>query len=200
MYLKTSIVILSKKILTMINSKFSALALGYALFMLTFSCSPRLTPLSGEMIKENGWSSEDLKHVQFYLANDLILSRRLSTGESTISNGKIRIRDGQKIEQIIIKSGTPGTLLFMPKEDRMAISFDDSSNDKYLIFGASPKMRSRFVLFGKEWDAHSGKITYNGQIYDTSSESAFNALLVDLKRASKIIQQTEVAQGRKIVN
>ena len=162
------------------------------------SCSPTLTPLTKDIISENRWSESDLKKIQFYIAHDLVLTRRLSSGESTISNGKIILENGEKIEQVIIRQGTPGVLVFMPKEDRLAISFDKESNDKFLIFGPNPKARSRFVLLGKEWDVRTGKITYNNEVYETSTESAFNSLLVNLKRANKLSRSKEIAEGRKI--
>ncbi|MEO6190556.1 MAG: hypothetical protein ABIO44_09625 [Saprospiraceae bacterium] len=167
-------------------------------FICLNSCSPSLTPLTKEIISENKWNEAELKKIQFYIAKDLILTRRLSSGESNISGGKILIKDGEKIEQVVIKNGTPGVLLFMPKEDRFAICFDKESTEKFLIFGPNPKVRSRFVLMGKEWDLRSGKVSYNGKVYDTSTESAFNSLLVNLKRAKNLDQSLEVAKGRKI--
>lgn len=169
-----------------------------SLFIGIFSCSPTLTPITKEMIIENHWSEQDLKQIQFYIARDLVLTRRLNSGEASISKGKIFIKDGQKIEQIVIKNGTPGILLFIPKEDRFAICFDKESSDKFLMFGPNPKVKSRFVLLGKEWDIHSGKISYNGQIYDTSTESSFNLLLINLKRAKEFNRTTEIAKGRKV--
>lgn len=162
------------------------------------SCSPRLTYFNKEMVKEYQWSEEDLKKIQFYLSEDLVLSRRLNTGESTIQSGKIKIVNGEKIEQVIIKKGTPGLLQFMPKEERYAISFDNSSPDKYLIFGTNPKMNSRIVLMGKEWDRRSGKVTYNNSVYDISANAAFSSLLVNLKRAKKVEENTEYAKGNKL--
>lgn len=166
--------------------------------ILSYSCSPRLTYINDEMIKQNKWTEDDLKRIQFYLSDNITLTRQLSSGESTITGGKIKIKDGQKIEQIIFKKGTPGVLLFLPKENRYAISFDNSSPDKYLVFGPNPKMNSRFALMAKEWDRYMGKVTYNGQIYETSSNSAFSALMVNLKRMHDYDKNVEIAKGVKL--
>lgn len=166
--------------------------------ILSYSCSPQLTYINDEMVKQNKWTEDDLKRIQFYLSDNITLTRQLSSGESTITGGKIKIKDGQKIEQIIFKKGTPGILLFLPKENRYAISFDNSSSDKYLVFGPNPKMNSRFALMAKEWDRYMGKVTYNGQIYETSSNSAFSALMVNLKRMHDYNKNVEIAKGVKL--
>ncbi len=166
--------------------------------IISYSCSPRLTYINNDMIKQNKWSEEDLKRIQFYLSDNIILTRKLSSGESTISGGKILIKDGQKIEQVVFKKGTPGILLFIPKENRYAISFDNSSTDKYLVFGPNPKMNSRFALMAKEWDRYMGTVSYNGQTYETSSHSAFSALMVNLKRAQDYDKNVEVVKGVKL--
>lgn len=178
--------------------KLSQLQLIVSSLLFTFSCSPTLTYLNNDMIKENKWTEEDLKKIQFYLSENIVLTRSLSSGESTIESGKIKIKNGKKIEQIVFKKGTPGILMFFPKEERFAISFDNSSPDKYLVFGANPKMNSRYALLAKEWDRYSGTVTYNGQTYETSSHSAFSSLLVNLKSAKKIERSTEIAKGNKL--
>ncbi len=172
----------------------------YSLILFTsfFSCSPSLTPITSELIKDNRWNEDDLKKIQFYNSGDIILTRRLNSGESSIKGGKIIVRNGERIEEVVIKNGTPGVLLFMPKEDRYAISFDNDSNEKYLIFGPNPKMSSRIVLLGKEWDYRVGKVSYNGQIYNTTTDAAFSALLINLKKASQVTRHTEIAKGRKV--
>ncbi|NOT37080.1 MAG: hypothetical protein HOP11_06860 [Saprospiraceae bacterium] len=179
-------------------NKLTQIQLGFLVLLSIVSCSPTLTYLSNDMIKDNKWSQEDLKKIQFYLSDDIILTRTISNGESTIESGKIKIKNGKKIDQVIFKKGTPGILMFLPKEDRFAISFDNSSPEKYLIFGPNPKMDSRYALMAKEWDRYSGQVSYNGQIFETASHSAFSALLVNLKRAKKIERNREIAKGNKI--
>ena len=106
------------------------------------SCGPTYRPFTAELQEQNRWTEDELKHIQFYLSNDIVLRRNLSRGESVIEGGKIRIKEGQRIEEVVIKEGTPGVLVFMPKEERLAIAFESGkgafsgSKGNYIIIGA----------------------------------------------------------------
>ncbi|MCC6815339.1 MAG: hypothetical protein IT267_02885 [Saprospiraceae bacterium] len=162
------------------------------------SCSPRLAYLNEELINDHHWTTEDLKKIQFYLSDDIVLTRQLNSTESNIQQGKIEIKNGSKLEHIVFKKGTPGILIFSPKDKRYAINFDHSAPDKYLIFGSNPKMNNRYVLMAKDWNRYNGTVSYNGQTYETSSHSAFTALMVNLKRSRNVDQNTEIAKGNKM--
>lgn len=165
---------------------------------LGYSCSPRLTPLDQRIIDNNNWGPTELKRIQFYLSQDIVLRRQAESAQTSIRNGKIRYVNGEKIEEVIFERGTPGVLLFSPKENRLAIGFEQEGQDAYLMFGPNPKFDNRYVLLGKEWDRHSGIVTYNGKEYNTSSGSAFSGLLINLKQSRVIEKNTRVPSGRKL--
>ncbi|MGB3132580.1 MAG: hypothetical protein WBB26_12945 [Saprospiraceae bacterium] len=162
------------------------------------SCSPTLTPFTQKLYEDNKWSQEDLKQIQFYLSEDIVLRRRAEDGQTTIENGKIKSVNGEKVEEIIFREGTPCLFHFSPKEDRFAISFEKSDNPKYLMFGPNPKLNNRYALLAKDWERRSGVVTYDGKEYRTSTEAAWACLLVDLKRAHSIQKESKVVKGAKI--
>ena len=165
-------------------------------FLMT-ACSPTYRPFTQDLQQENRWTENELKHVQFYLSNDIVLTRNLSKGESVIEGGKIKIEEGRRIEQIVIKEGTPGVLEFMPKEDRMAVSFENGK-DKFLIFGPHPKWDGKYMLLGSSWNKRSGEVTYQGRKYRTASSSAYAGLLVDLDKISRVTKESRRAEGRRV--
>ena len=55
-------------------------------------------------------SETELQSVQFYLSKDILLYRNLGINESKIFEGKIKIVDGRKVEEIIFPKETPGVL------------------------------------------------------------------------------------------
>jgi len=126
----------------------SILFFGFIALVLS-SCGTNLKPLTQNMYEEYGWSERDLQSVQFYVSHDIVLEKKAMDNVTSIKEGKIKVREEKVIEKIVIKRGTPGSLLFMPKENRMAISFDNDNN-KYLIFGASQKNQGKFMLFAKD--------------------------------------------------
>lgn len=162
------------------------------------SCGPKLTPFTQQLYDENNWSDDELKKIQFYTSDDIILFRELSRGESEIVSGEIKIRNGRKIDEVIIKKGTPGVLIFRPKEDKFAVSFESENDDRYLIFGAAKRRGGQYRLFAKDWNRNFGKVTYEGKTYRTSSESQYATLLVDLKRIRNTEVRKRVAKGRTV--
>ena len=167
--------------------------------ILLSSCGPKLTPFTQQLYEEQNWSDDELKRIQFYTSDDIVLFRELTRGESEIVSGEIKIRNGKKVDEVVIKKGTPGVLLFRPKEDKFAISFEADNDDRFLIFGASEKRGGEYRLQAKDWKKRRfGKITYEGKTYTTSSESSYAALMVDLKRIRNTEVRSRTAKGRTV--
>ncbi len=175
--------------------KSSALLLLTALFL--SSCGQNLKYFTQDLYDEYQWSDRELKKIQFYVSQDIVLYRGLSDQNTKIQKGKIRVESDNEVEKIVIKRGTPGVFVMSPKEDRFAISFEDGKRD-FLMFGPNRKASGRFVLLAKDWDKNSGKISYGDQLYDTSSESAYAALMVDIKRAKKTKYKSKTAEGKRV--
>ncbi len=168
-----------------------------AVILLTIcSCSKRLSYFTEDLYNEYNWSVDELKRVQFYLSEDIVLYRELESESAAIDDGKIKLSNGRKVDEIVFKKGTPGILSFSPRENRFAINFDD--DDRFLMFGPNEKAGGRFVLLAKDWNRRAGKITYGGQVYRTSNSSAFASLLVDLDNVGRTSYRSEKADGRKI--
>lgn len=166
--------------------------------MMLSSCSKKLFYYTQEMQEANQWEERELKRIQFYLSEDIVLVRSKRRGAaSNIEDGKIKIQDNSKVEQIKFKKGTPGTAMFSPKEGRIAISFE-SGPDKYLMFGPNKKAKGRYVLLAKDWDRNVGKISYDGKTYETTSESAYAALLVQMSGSGEVEYKERSADGRKV--
>lgn len=168
-----------------------------ALIGLLSSCSPSLNYYTETMHDDYRLSEAELQSVQFYLSNDIVLYRDLGVNESKIKEGKIKIVDGRKVEEIIFPKETPGVLVFSPRQNRFAISFEEGE-DSFLMFGPNKKAGGKFVLLAKEWDRRVGKVTYKGKTYKTNSQSAMAALLVDVDKARKVSRKTKKVKGRKV--
>ena len=167
---------------------------------LTFlaSCGPTLSPFTEDLARDYNWSESDLKKIQFYLSEDVVIWRARRRGTSEITRGEIKIRDGREVEEIIFTKGTPGILLFIPKENRYAVSFEDNDNDLFLMFGPNPRADDKFVLLASDWDKKKGKITYGGEKYYTSADNAFACLMVDLTEFRRTDIDSRRAKGRRI--
>ena len=160
------------------------------------SCK-NLVPYTDAMKKEHNWSADQLKQVQFYLSHDVVLRRELVQGTSQIVHGKIKMVDGRKVDEILIRAGTPGILTDMPKENKMLVSFE-IGDDHYLSFGVNPTKGEKFVLLASDWNNGMGKVHYSGDEYYTDPDSRYAFLMVDLHKIDNRSMKQHVAKGRKI--
>lgn len=178
--------------------KYHFLFVTLTLMMVFSACSPKLTPFTQKLYTDNKWGENELKRIQFYLSEDIILQRQVTEGSTEIVSGEIKMVRGKKVEEIRIRKGTPGVYLFSPKGDSFAIAFEEGSNSRYLTFGPNPKRKGVYVLLASEWDEGRGKVNYDSKMYYTDEESAFAALLVDLTKISKTQVNAREAKGRKV--
>lgn len=170
-----------------------------AIFSVLFlsACSNKLSYFTDELNDRYRWTDDELKKIQFYVSQDIVMKREISGGDREVVSGKIKIEDGRQIEEVVIKKGTPGAFLFSPKADRFAIGFEES-NERYLMFGPSPKYSDRFVLLASDWDRRTGEVSYDNKTWKVSSDVAYAALLVDLRKINKVDVNSRVAKGRKV--
>lgn len=161
------------------------------------SCSRNLSYFTENLYDNNNWSESELKKVQFYLSEDIRLVRVSRRGNSDISDGQIQLDERRKVDEVVIRKGTPGTLIFAATTDRFAVCFDEDP-DYYLMFGPNPKAGGRYVLLAKDWRKRGGIISYGGAEYQTGAESAFAALMVDIKNARRSVKRSTTASGRTV--
>lgn len=165
--------------------------------MLT-SCSSTYSYFTKDLYENEHWTQDDIMRIQFYVSKDIVLSRTVQDGETAIQGGKISIKNGQRIEQVVIKAYTPGVLILMPNTDRFAISFEESDNESYLMFGPNPNYNNRFALLAQDWERENGQVHYRDKLYDVDASSAYASLMVDLKREGDNQYTTHQAKGRTL--
>jgi hypothetical protein len=167
------------------------------LSLVIFSSCNSLSYFTQDMQEKYRWSEEELKKIQFYLSRDIVLRRELSDGSADIISGRIKVKDGRRIEEVVIRKGTPGAFVFSPKSERFAVSFEEN-DDNYLMFGPNPKYSDRYAVLASEWKRNSGEVTYAGKKWRVSSDAAYAALMVDLRKISDYDVKSRVVKGRKV--
>lgn len=160
------------------------------------SCK-NLIPYTDAISKRNNWSESEVKRIQFYTSDAIVLQRQITEGSTDIVQGKIKTVNGKKVDEIIIRAKTPGILTEMPKQQKMLISFE-VDNDHYLSFGVNPNFGSKYTLLASSWDGRIGNITYNNREYKAAPGSADVFLMVDSRKIMKEDINSRVAKGRKV--
>ncbi len=169
-----------------------------AAMLLLVSCSSKFQYFTNDLYRSGGWSEQELKRIQFYVSQDIVLQRRLRREDSRITDGKIRIIDGSEAEVVVIKRGTPGVVVGSISDNKLAVSFEQGSSSKSLVFGPGSSSGGRYVLLAKDWNRNMGKVSYGNQEYEVTSSSAIAALKVDIKKARNTKVKSERASGARV--
>jgi hypothetical protein len=167
-----------------------------AIASLLASCK-NLVPYTDAMKKEHGWTNDQVKGIQFYVSHDIILRRELAKDSSEIVHGSIKMINGRKVDEILIRAGTPGVVSEIPNDTKVKVSFEIGDGHA-LSFGVNPTAGERYVLLASEWRNGQGLVHYSGDEYYTDPDSRNAFLMVDLHRIDKMQLKQHVAKGRKV--
>ncbi len=135
----------------------------------------------------------EIRSLQFYLSKPITLQRELSSGERQVSHGKLVTKDGKQIEEVDVVDGTPG----------VAVNVNDDGNTIDVSFESGTKLRFTgysFTLLADAWGGKdgSGKITFDGRVYDAIDHSYLAHLVIDRQAVSKIETQRRVLKGVRV--
>ncbi len=167
-----------------------------ALVFILSSCK-NLVPYTNAMKTKYGWSEEQIKRIQFYVSNDIVLHRELTRGSTEIVQGKIKTIHGSKVDEIIIPTGTKGVVTEIPNDSKLLVSFE-LGDDHYLSFGVNPNASNKFVLLATDWKNEIGKVHYANNEYYTTPDSKYAYLMIDLRKVENSELHQRVAKGRKV--
>jgi hypothetical protein len=186
--------------------RISSVILCFVGATLLFSCSgtskmaknyvPFTRDLKAKLEKEN----IDLKEVQFYIDQKLILSRNLGDQKVEVKSGVVKLENGKYINDVIIPPFTPG-ICNATENDRLMISFEKGNND--LAFGpGSGYTFNDYVLYGTEWKDGTAAVTYDSNKFrarcGTCSDVASATLVIRKKELDKMERKSRVLKGRTV--
>lgn len=167
-------------------------------FVFTLTSCHSYKMLTQDMVEQYNWSESELKQIQFYASEDIIL-RQIQRGKKTsIEDGEVSVQTGKEIREIIIKKGTQGIMMFQPSKNQIAVSFDAEDDSKFLIFGPNPRANGQYILLASEWDKRKGKVTYGNTKYFVNANKLLAGLMVDIKQKDITKFNSKQAKGRKV--
>jgi hypothetical protein len=163
---------------------------------MTLGSCKNLVPYTDAIKTKYNLTDDQLKHLQFYVSDPIVIQRKLTAENNTqIMAGKIKIINGEKVEEVVVPTGTKGVLV-RNDNGKFEISFE--KDDSYFLrFGTNPDRYQSYVLLASDWHGKVGTVTYAGNKYYTSPESTDAVLLIDLHKISNYQKDARVAKGRK---
>lgn len=143
--------------------------------------------------------SPELKKLQFYLSEDVILRRTVDTSEHLVTRDHVyRTVDGELVESVEFPAGTPGLVVGV-KGDQLLVSFEEEGS---LPFQHLPKVAGESNETYR-FPYRNGKlVSYRGHAYKvisgglSSTEEAI--LLVEAEWGSKFEKERRTVSGRTL--
>lgn len=153
--------------------------------------------LDKPIIEKYKLSQEDLKNIQFYNSEDIVLTRyESSTSEKSTENGTLNLNFGKQTDQIVIKAGTPGKVVRFFDNNKLGISFEPDDS-KFIVFGTKQSSESYF-LQALEWKDNRGRVEYGNATYYTNTGADHCFVKFKLKKEYREDTRLHVAKGNKL--
>ena len=158
-------------------------------------------PFTKDLLDRINSNNLDIKKVQFFIDQRLILRRTLGTQKSNIKGGQILFENGLYIHEVIIPKYTPGVCEGFDG-DRISISFELQNND--VKFGPHGNNQESFTLSARNWNNGTGEITYDNATYTVKCAAcpnvALTTLLVKKSEAHRLQKTQRIVRGRRVTD
>lgn len=178
------------------NNKFFAAAflIGGMLFA---SCSPKI-PFTQSVRDQYKLSPAELQKIQFYTSDPIVLRKGTAAErEKTTEDGKLIIKSGKSIQQVIIKAKTPGAVDQVVDVNSFKVAFEDGA-EKSFVFSSSGDRNGYYRIVPASREGGKLKINYGGDSYYAVDGSEGAVLLFKMKSLKELKVVEKVAKGKKV--
>lgn len=169
----------------------------FAFLLLLSSCSQKLVPFTQQVRDQYHLQPDEMKSIQFYFSNSFVLRRGENNDTKETRNGELTVMNDAKIEEVIIKAGTPCIVNSVVDGNRVTVSFEDDLN-KYLVFGSLHNTDGYYTLMALEWKGGKGKVNYGENTYYSSPGSKDVFLALKMKSLKRLKVDQKVVKGATV--
>ncbi len=186
--------------------RISIVILCFPCAILLFGCgssknlSKDCVPFTRELRQKLEIDNIDLKLVQFYVDQKLVLTRNLGDQKVEVSSGVVKLEHGKFINEVIIPSLTPG-ICESTDNEKLLISFEKGNNK--LSFGpGSGYFVNNYVLYGTEWKNGTASVTYDFNKFrarcGSCQDVATATLVIRKSEWEKMEKKSRTLKGRTV--
>lgn len=165
----------------------------YATIGLLFMSCLKTVPYSLKIQEKHHLSVADLKELQFYLSDQVVLYRVNPKNRSAVINGGLYTSSTHDPERVVIKAGTPGKAV-LTSANRLGVSFE-SGSDRFLVFGTNIQ-DGTYYLQAKNWENGHGIVKYGDSEWFVAPGSGTAHLTIEVKKMKRPYQATTILEGR----
>ena len=162
----------------------------------------RFVPFTRELKQRLERDNVDLKQVQFYIDQKVVMSRNLGNEKVEVHSGVVKFSNGEYINEVIVPAFTPG-ICESTDNEKLMISFEKGNND--LAFGlGSGYSANEYVIYGFDWKNGSAMVNFDNSRFRarcaTCPDLAMAKLVVRKSEIDRVEKKTRVLQGRTVDN
>jgi len=186
--------------------KILVILLGFVLIQGCASKYQRI-PFTHNLRERLELTNTEMKRLQFYVSDKIILTRDKDYGAYEIKNGKLITKKGTYAEEIEVDKGTPG-IMVESSDDWLKISFEENTWLQFQIREIQKNQDSilYYIKCLDIYDIPQGTIGYksykivefNNKNYIIDEFSQFAYLLIDKKWLYKLITNRRKLPGIKL--
>lgn len=135
--------------------------------------------------------------LQYFAAHRIVLEREAKSRNERINGGRIIVRRGRIIEQVVIRRGTPGIATEWG-EDWLSVSFEEGTS---LVFTKAVANRHGTVLYRlrtKEGPLGAPVVDFNGRGWVLASPGFDATLQIKRNAAGTRKKSRKVLRGRRL--
>jgi hypothetical protein len=144
----------------------------------------------------------DIRKVQFFVDQQIVLSRYMDQNAASVSAGVVKFLNGKSVNEIVIPQYTPCVVDSIDM-DGFRISFEKGSTNifKFINSRNSPYPEN-YVFAGTNWKEGGADVLYDKQVFratcGTCNSVAEAKLAIKQSDIDKADKKTKVLQGRKV--
>ncbi len=161
------------------------------------ACSPKI-PFTQAIRDKYKLTEADLKSIQFYLSEQVVLKRGEDLGrEKGTDDGTLVIKSGKNLEEVVFKRNTACVINQVVDNSKVTMGFEDDPK-KYLVFGSDGDPNGYYSIKALEWVKSRGKINYGDQTYYTYLNNQGVYLMFKMKSLKNVNLDQKVVKGKKL--
>lgn len=181
------------------------LCLSAASLLLSACATPDYIRFTQEFRDSEGFTEQDIKHLQFFVCPELVIEREVRLNEKGIKSGRLISKQGRMINQVVIPAWTPG-IAVNSADHYLAVSFEEGTA---LAYGVERGVFSGdYAILGKNGEA-GFQVMYDGAWYDMvelgeddhqceGSNFGEARLWIDAASLKEVTTRRKVLKGRTI--
>lgn len=173
---------------------FISFLLCLSLHFISTGCASHIA-FTQELREEYNLTDDELKNLQFYTSDKIVLERELISADREVSSSHILVtKQGKQIDQVIIKKGTPG-ITISSTPSTLDISFEEGS---FLLFSCGLDQKGEYEIYVTNRRMGNGELTFEDQVYLAIDRSTYTYLLISKESLLAVEKSRRVLSGRTL--